>query len=84
MNTTTPTAEYLRDHINVTLPRTWTTGYESHFAWNAALGYADNTPETVDAVFENSSAAAFVVVRRLPPAQRRLDRKNAEIGRAHV
>jgi type II secretory pathway pseudopilin PulG len=77
VNPTTPTAEYLRDHINVTLPRTWTTGYESHFAWNAALGYATNTPETVDDVFENSSAAAFVVVRRQPPAQRRLDRKNA-------
>jgi type II secretory pathway pseudopilin PulG len=77
VNTPTSTAEYLRDHIHVTLPRIWTTGYESHFAWNAALGYADNTPETVDAVFENSSAAAFVVVRRQPPAQRRLDRKNA-------
>lgn len=77
VNTSTPVAEYVRDHINVTLPRVWTTGYESHFAWDAALGYATNTPTTVDDVFENSSASAFVVVRRQPPAQRRLDRKNA-------
>lgn len=77
VNTSTPVAEYVRDHINVTLPRIWTSAYESHFAWNAALGYATTSPDTVDAVFENSSAAAFVVVRRLPPAQRRLDRQNA-------
>jgi type II secretory pathway pseudopilin PulG len=77
VNPTATSTEYVRDHINVTLPRIWAKGYESYFEWNAALGYATTTADTVDAVFENSSAAAFVVVRRLPPAQRRLDRKNA-------
>ncbi len=68
---------YLRDHINVTLPRIWTKGYEGNFEWSPALGYATTATATTDAVFENSSAAAFVVVRRLPPSQRRLDRMNA-------
>jgi type II secretory pathway pseudopilin PulG len=67
---------YVRDHINVTLPRIWAKDYESNFSWSTALGYATTATATVDAVFENSSAAAFVVVRRLPPAQRRLDRQN--------
>ncbi len=71
------TTDYKRNYINATLPRIWTSGYESHFAWDAATGYANNTPATLDAVFENSSAAAFVVVRRQPPALRRLDRQNA-------
>ncbi|TXI73261.1 MAG: type II secretion system protein [Limnohabitans sp.] len=69
--------DYKRNYINATLPRIWTSGYESHFAWDVSTGYANNTPATVDAVFENSSAAAFVVVRRQPPALRRLDRQNA-------
>lgn len=72
---------YSRSSINVTLPRIWASGYERHFAWDVATGYANNTPDnppaTVDTVFENSSAAAFVVVRRQPPALRRLDRQNA-------
>jgi hypothetical protein len=59
------------------LPRIWAKDYESNFSWSSAFGYATTATATVDAVFENSSAAAFVVVRRLPPAQRRLDRQNA-------
>ncbi|WP_089954061.1 type II secretion system protein [Limnohabitans sp. 2KL-3] len=74
---TTTSAEYRRSFINVTLPRIWAKDYESNFVWNSALGYATTSADTVDAVFENSSAAAFVVVRRAPPAQRRLDRQNA-------
>lgn len=74
---TAMSSQYVRDHINVTLPRIWAKGYESAFVWNSASGYATLTEANADAVFENSSAAAFVVVRRLPPAQRRLDRKNA-------
>lgn len=77
VNPTATSSEYVRDHINVSLPRIWAKGYDSFFEWNAALGYATTTADTVDAVFENSSAAAFVVVRRSPPAQRRLDRQNA-------
>jgi hypothetical protein len=68
---------YLRDYMNVTLPRIWAKDYESNFSWTSALGYATTATATVDAVFENSTAAAFVVVRRSPPAQRRLDRQNA-------
>jgi hypothetical protein len=77
---------YKRDHINLTLPRVWSTGYESRFSWNSALGYAgfdDLGAEPEDAAFENSSAAAFVVVRRQPPGLRRLDRQNtvyAQVG----
>jgi type II secretory pathway pseudopilin PulG len=68
---------YLREYMNVTLPRIWAKDYESNFSWTSALGYATTATATVDAVFENSTAAAFVVVRRSPPAQRRLDRQNA-------
>lgn len=75
--TSSSTTAFVRDHINVTLPRIWAKDYEGNFEWNSALGYATTTASTVDAVFENSSAAAFVVVRRSPPAQRRLDRQNA-------
>ena len=75
------TSVYRRDHVNITLPRVWASGYEARFAWNSALGYASFTPVTgqdlLDAAFENSSAAAFVVVRRQPPSLRRLDRQNA-------
>lgn len=76
---------YRRDHTNLTLPRIWTTGYESQFTWLSARAYSSltsvSTPTgtrdfTVDDAFENSSAAAFVVVRRHPPSQRRLDRQN--------
>ncbi len=70
---------YERNHINLTLPRIWSTGYESHFTWDSALGYAgfeDSDAIAKDAAFDNSSAAAFVVVRRQPPALRRLDRQN--------
>jgi len=73
-------ANYQRNYVNVLLPRFWTTGYESHFGWDDTLGYATHTPETLDAAFENSSAAAFVVVRRQPPALRRLDRQNSVYG----
>jgi len=73
---------YLRDYINTTLPRVWGAGFESQFSWNSGLGYADVTlpvgaTSLISTVFENSAAAAFVVVRRQPPAQRRLDRQNA-------
>ena len=72
---------YRRDHVNITLPRVWASGYEARFAWDSALGYASFTPVSgqalLDAAFENSSAAAFVVVRRQPAALRRLDRQNA-------
>jgi len=68
---------YSRDYMNVTLPRIWAKDYESNFSWTSAQGYATTATATVDAVFENSTAAAFVVVRRSPPAQRRLDRQNA-------
>jgi len=74
---------YERDHINLTLPRIWSTGYESHFTWNSALGYAefdDTDVDPKDAAFDQSSAAAFVVVRRQPPALRRLDRQNTVYG----
>lgn len=67
---------YRRDHINLTLPRIWSTGYETQFTWERAVGYAGVTDGTEDSVFDNSSAAAFVVVRRTPPALRRLDRQN--------
>lgn len=69
---------YSRNHSNVLLPRYWATGHESHFGWDATNGYATYTTATEDAAFENSSAAAFVVVRRQPPALRRLDRQNAQ------
>lgn len=77
VNPSATVSEYVRSHINVTLPRIWAKGYESQFVWDSALGYATVTSGTDDVVFENSSAAAFVVVRRSPPAQRRLDRQNA-------
>jgi type II secretory pathway pseudopilin PulG len=77
---------YRRDHINITLPRVWATGYESRFVWNRALGYASFTAvggqDQLDAAFENSTAAAFVVVRRQPAALRRLDRQNAVYAQA--
>ena len=73
-------ADYRRDHLNITLPRLWATGFESRFVWDPSLGYATFTAPAnttrIDAAFEYSSAAAFVVVRRQPPAQRRLDRQN--------
>lgn len=73
-------ANYKRDHLNVTLPRLWATGFEQRFAWDPSVGYATFTaPEgttLIDAAFQYSSAAAFVVVRRQPPALRRLDRQN--------
>lgn len=74
---------YRRDHINLTLPRIWSTGYEDQFSWDSALGYAGFTAANADDAFDNSSAAAFVVVRRQPPALRRLDRQNsvyAQVG----
>lgn len=77
VNPSATASAYSREHLNVTLPRIWTKGYEGNFTWNPALGYATTATATTDAVFENSSAAAFVVVRRLPPTQRRLDRMNA-------
>lgn len=73
-------ADYKRDNINVTLPRIWATGYESRFSWDASQGFATTSEDNLTAVFENSSAAAFVVVRRQPPALRRLDRQNAVYG----
>lgn len=81
-------ADYKRGHINVTMPRLWATGFERQFTWNAALGYATFTApdgtQLIDAAFENSSAAAFVVVRRQPPAQRRLDRQNLVYAQAGI
>jgi len=73
---------YKRDYINTTLPRVWGAGYESQFSWNSGLGYAEvalpiTATSLTNTVFENSAAAAFVVVRRQPPALRRLDRQNA-------
>ena len=70
---------YRRDHINLTLPRVWAAGYESRFSWENAFGYASflGLGEPLDAAFDNSSAVAFAVVRRQPPALRRLDRQNA-------
>lgn len=84
VHTTGSTALYSRDHINLTLPRIWATGYESQFEWNSAFGYASVTSAGValDNAFDNSSAAAFVVVRRQPPALRRLDRQNAVYAQA--
>lgn len=77
-------ANYRRDYSNVLLPRFWVTGYEDHFGWDTTTGYATHiNPLTgaelgLNEAFENSSAAAFVVVRRQPPALRRLDRQNAQ------
>ncbi|WP_439114104.1 type II secretion system protein [Hydrogenophaga sp.] len=69
---------YRRDHINVTLPRIWATGYESQFYWDGALGYAGFSGATtaLDDAFNNSSAVAFTVLRRQPAGLRRLDRQN--------
>jgi type II secretory pathway pseudopilin PulG len=64
--------------INTTLPRVWATGQESRFAWNDSLGYSVlSSGNSTTHVMANSSIAAFVVVRRQPPALRRLDRQNA-------
>lgn len=79
VHTTGSTANYARENINLTLPRIWATGYESRFSWDSALGYAGFTGAGTDATddaFDNSSAVAFAVVRRQPPALRRLDRQN--------
>lgn len=81
-----PDALYGRNHANLTLPRTWSEGYESRFSWDSAFGYAgftgaSDSPE--DDAFDNSSAMAFVLLRRQPPALRRLDRQNtvyAQVG----
>jgi type II secretory pathway pseudopilin PulG len=76
---TNSSALYARGHINLTLPRIWATGYESHFTWSSGLGYAEFTGTSaspIDDAFDNSSAVAFAVVRRQPPALRRLDRQN--------
>ncbi len=75
-------SNYSRDYLNVTLPRVWGAGFESKFTWESALGYASVALPTgrdslTNVVFENSAAAAFVIVRRQPPALRRLDRQNA-------
>lgn len=75
-------ALYNRDLISITLPRVWASGYENQFTWDQGLGYATPLTQSTTAVFENSSAAAFVVVRRQPPALRRLDRQNVVYGQA--
>ena len=75
-------ADYKRDYSNVLLPRIWAAGHDSHFGWDPSMGYATFSTGTSDAAFENSSAAAFVVVRRQPPALRRLDRQNAQYQQA--
>jgi hypothetical protein len=67
---------YTRDLLYTTLPRVWGSGFESQFTWNSPSGYADVASATNDSTFENSAAAAFVVVMRQPPALRRLDRQN--------
>lgn len=79
-------AMYPRGHTNIMLPRIWTQGYESNFTWSSADGYAGFTAVAPkdDAAFENSSAAAFVVVRRQPPALRRLDRQNSVYAQVAV
>jgi hypothetical protein len=68
---------YTGSQINVTLPRVWAMGLEQDFLWDSATGYATYASANSDAVFANSSAAALVLVRRQPPALRRLDRQNA-------
>jgi type II secretory pathway pseudopilin PulG len=73
---------YQRSYLNVTLPRVWGAGFESQFTWDSAQGQASVSlpaggTTLIDSVFENSAAAAFVVVRRQAPALRRLDRQNA-------
>lgn len=68
--------DYRRDYINTVLPRVWRTGYESQFSWDLGTGYSTLATATLDAAFDNSSAMAYVVVRRQPPALRRLDRQN--------
>jgi hypothetical protein len=73
---------YQRNYLNVTLPRVWGAGFESQFTWDSAQGQASVSlpaggTTLIDSVFENSAAAAFVVVRRQAPVLRRLDRQNA-------
>lgn len=73
------TGVYERTLLPLTLPRFWTTGQENRFFWDSAerlAGVSIQGANPLDEVFENSSAAAFAVVRRQPPALRRLDRQN--------
>lgn len=75
-------SNYQRAYLNVTLPRVWGAGMERYFTWNSALGHAEfslpqGSTTPIDALFDNSAAAAFVVARRQAPALRRLDRQNA-------
>lgn len=82
--TTGATSEYDWSLIDLSLPRVWSTGLDSRFAWNPGLGYATVTPPATYSgglanehhAVDHSYAAAFVVARRNPPAQRRLDRQN--------
>ena len=78
------TSEYDWSLIDLTWPRVWATGLDDRFSWDPGLGYATVTPPASytgalpndQHSFDNSYAAAFVVARRNPPAQRRLDRQN--------
>lgn len=86
------TSEYDWSLIDLTWPRVWATGLDDRFSWDPGLGYATVTPPAsyTSALpndqhsFDNSYAAAFVVARRNPPAQRRLDRQNIVYQQAGI
>lgn len=78
-------AGFERSLVHLLLPRVWDDGMDAAFGWDAAAGHAtlDGAAAALDDLaFTRSSAAAFVVARRLPPAQRRFDRQNAVYAQA--
>jgi hypothetical protein len=75
-NIRTGKSNYSPAFLRVTLPRVWAAGNENRFSWNSTAGYSDIAAATPELVFANSAAAALVVVKRQPPALRRLDRQN--------